>query len=111
MTISEPKRYQPSEWAAGAEGPGTALRFTVVVVNGTEAPYDVVGDYVTLQSGNKEAEQIFDSEKNVTGPPDTKILPDREAKYDIAFQVKNPKDLVMEYQPVDWELTSVIFVS
>jgi hypothetical protein len=95
VTISKPKQFQPSEYAA--MGKGTPLRFTVTVVNKTGAPYKPLMDYITLQSGNAEAEQIFDSENGLNGSPSTTLLEGREAKYDIGFTVKNPKDLVMEF--------------
>ena len=111
VTVSKPKQYQPGQYAAGAEGKGTPMRFTVTVVNNTGDNYEVVGDYVTVQSGNEEASQIFDSEKGLEGQPSTKLIDGREAKYDIAFMVKNPNDIVMEYQPSNYELASALFVS
>lgn len=111
LTVSKPKPFKPSAYAAGAEKPGTSLRFEITVVNKTGKPYEIVGDYVTLQSGNTEAEQIFDSEKGLNGTPNTPVLDGREAKYSIGFQVQKPQDLVMQYQPGDWALNEVIFTN
>lgn len=98
VKVSRPKTFEPGEYAAGAKG-GTAVRFTFTVVNNTDKPYDPSLFYATLQSGNAESEQIFDSENDLEGSPQTKLLPKREAKFDLGFSAKNPKDLVLEVSP------------
>lgn len=103
VKVSKPRKFVAGEWAAGAEEPGTSLRFTITIVNKTGAAYDAGVDYITMQSGNKEASEIFDSENGLDGMPMTKVLDGREATYDIAFHVQKPKDLVMEYQPQGFE--------
>lgn len=110
ITVTEPQPFEPSRYAVSGKG-RDHIRMTVTVVNKTGKPYDVALDYITMQSGNQEAEQIFDSAKGLEGTPTTKVLDGREAKYDVGFTVKNPADLVLEYQPGDWDLDSVIFTS
>lgn len=112
VTITKPKPYQPSEYAYVGERGGKPMRFTVTIVNETGAVFDPSMAYMTMQSGNEEAEQIFDSEAGMNGSPSTKLLDGREAKFDIAFAVKNPADLVLEFEP-DAGLTyeGVLYVS
>lgn len=111
VTIGRPTRFQPSDSAFGAEKSGTPLAFEVTLVNNTDSPYDASCDYVTVQSENREADQIFDHANQFNGPPQTKVLDSREAKFKLGFNVKNPKDLVLEYQPCDYALPSVLFAS
>ena len=109
ITVGEPKPYKPSNSAAG--GGETNVVFTVTVVNGTAAPYEISGDSISVQAGNREAEQIFDSAKGLEGTPTTPVLPGREAEFEVAFNVADPTDLVMAYQPNDYELDPIYFTS
>lgn len=110
VKVSEPRPFEPGESAAAKPGP--AVVFTVVVVNKTGKPFDATLFYITLQSGNEEAPEIFDSEKGIEGSPSTKVLDGREAKWKIAYNVKDPADLVLEVQPdAGVEYASVIYVS
>lgn len=111
VKVSKPKPFKPSEYAA-TTGKGQAIKFTFTVVNQTKKPYDPSLFYATLQSGNTEAEEIFDSENGLEGSPNTKVLAGREAKFDAGYNVKNPKDLVLELSPdAGMEYESAIFTS
>lgn len=109
VTISKPKPFKPSESAAGGEN-GEALKFTVRIVNGTDAKYDPSLFSATVQSGNKEAEQVFDSAKEINGAPSTSVLKGREVEFPIVFAVSDPKDIVMDVAP-DYEHETVTFTS
>ncbi|WZH52917.1 MAG: hypothetical protein PIR53_02730 [Nocardioides alkalitolerans] len=109
VTVSAPEQFQPSEYAF-VEGEGTPLKFTITVVNNTGDNYEPVGDYITLQSGNAEAASIYDME-TLSDTPSTVLLDGREIVYSIGFMAADPADLVMEFQPSDYALDSVIFVS
>lgn len=79
--------------------PATAyLVFDVTVVNGTAEAYEPVVFHATAQSDNIEADQVFDSAK-LPLPPSTPLLPGRESKFQIAFGVSNPEDLVLMVRP------------
>lgn len=97
LTVSKPQKFTPSEYAAADKANGYVM-FEIRLVNKTGKPYDPSLLYATLQSGNEEAEQVFDSEK-LGDDPTTKLLDGRELKYKIAFGVKDPGDLVMEISP------------
>lgn len=97
LTVSKPAPYKPSEYAA-AEKANAYVVFDVRVVNRTGKTYDPGLMYATLQSGNEEAAEVYDSEK-LPEAPSTKLLDGREAKWKIAFAVKDPNDLVLEISP------------
>ena len=63
-----------------------------------------------MQSGNSEADEIFDTEKGLNGTPSTKLLEGRESKFTAGVTVKNPDDLVLEVTP-DFDHASVMYVS
>lgn len=107
VTISAPKSYKPSRWAA-AKKSKYYLVMTVTVLNGTSATYEPAMFHLSAQSGDSESDQVFDSGKGVGGGPDTKLLKGRQAKWKVAFAVQNPKDLVLEVTP-DFEHDSVIY--
>lgn len=108
VTPTVPKSYTPGEYAAGADQFKKNVLFTVTIVNKTGKVYDPTLFSLTMQSGNEEASQIFDSENNLGGSPNTKILNGREAKFKVAFNVANPKDLVLEVRP-GFDYDSVMF--
>ena len=78
-------------------------------MNKTGKPWDPSLISATVQSSNKEGEQVYDSEK-LGDEPSTKLLKGREVKFKIAFGVADPKDLVLEIAP-DFEHESAIFTS
>lgn len=107
ITISEPTPFTSSEWAMPESV--QALAFDIKVVNGTNAPYDPSMETVTAQIGNTEAEEVFDSEQGFEGAPMTKVLPGREIAYKVGFAGSDTENLVLEYQPGDWERGSLLF--
>lgn len=109
VTVSKPKAFKPSEFAAGAEGKHHVV-ITVTVVNKTGKAFDPSLITMTLQSGDNESSQIFDSEHGIKGSPDTKLLNGRQAKFKAAFSVANPKDLVLELAP-DFEHDSALWTT
>jgi hypothetical protein len=95
LSVGKPQKFKPSEYAAVKKAKGH-LRFTVTVVNKSEKPVDLGLTFITAQSSNKEAEQVFDSDKGLESSPDTKLLKGRESEFDVGFGVADPKDVVME---------------
>ena len=116
-SVSEPEPYEPSEYAAGAEGFDHAVIFTVRLVNGTTVPFDPSLTYLTAQSGNVEASEVFDSTEDgitIGGAPMTTLLPGRETEYQVVFAVADPDDIVLELMPgwseaQAWDYQSAIF--
>lgn len=97
ITISTPSPMTSGQWAVPASTEGSA--FTVTLLNGSDAPFDPMMISLTAQSGNTEAEQIFDSENGYSGAPTTTLLPGREARFKVAFATSNPDDIVLEMSP------------
>ncbi len=110
VTVSAPADYKPSKSAAGAKAGVPYLVFTITIVNGTDTPFDPVLFHATAQSGNEEAEPIFDSANKVGGSPSTKVLPGREVTFKIAFSTPTPTDVVLEVSP-SFEHDSVMYAS
>lgn len=110
MTVSAPEPYTRDEYASGGEDAAAHLAFTVTIVNGSDANYDPSLFYATVQSGNTEAEQIFDSANGLNGSPSTAVLPGRETTFKIGFGVADPADLVMEVAP-GFEYDAAIFTT
>lgn len=106
ITVSKPSAMTSSEWAYPESTQG--LAFTITVVNGTGAKYDPSMGTMTVQSGNTEAEEIFDTENGYEGSPMTTVLPGREATYKSAFVGTDTKNLVLEFSP-DFDRGSLIF--
>jgi hypothetical protein len=110
VTVGPPTPYQPSDTSAGAEGAAAVVSFDVTIVNGTPKPYDPAGVYITMQSANTEATEVYDSENGLNGSPSTTLLPGREAKYRVGYGVADPADLVMEVAP-GFEYEAAIFTN
>lgn len=97
ITVGAPEAFTPSEYSV-VTGAAAHLAFTITIVNGSTANVDP-GAYITVQSANAEAEEVYDSESGITGTPSTTLLPGREAVFKVAFGVQDPADLVMEVTP------------
>lgn len=110
LTVAAPKPYKPSQYAAVEGKDKYYVQFTVTIVNKTGKPYDPVLFSASVQSANQEGHQVFDTGTGVEGPPETKILNGREAKFRIAFGVANPKDIVLEAAP-GFEYDSALFTN
>jgi hypothetical protein len=109
VTVGKPTKFKPSEYAYAEKAKGY-LKFTVTVVNKSDKPLDLGLTYITVQSSNKEAEQIFDSENGLESTPDTKVLKGRESEFDVGFGVADPKDVVMELAlQDDFERPSLLY--
>lgn len=111
LTVSKPKAYTPSDSSSAMMSKKFKhfRAFDIVVVNKTSEPVDLSLFHATVQSSNEEGEQVFDYAKGFEGSPSTKLLPQRESKFKIAFGLKDPKDIVMEVTPGMFEYDSVIF--
>lgn len=108
VTVSRPKPFKPGEWSFGGEDFDNHVKFTINIVNDGDKPYDPSLFMTTLQSGNTEADEVYDD--SMGGSPNTKVLPGREVEFTVGYGVQNPKDLVMEVTPEFLE-GSVIFTN
>lgn len=96
ITISEPRKFTPSEYAADRYSSPAFVVMDVKIKNDGEQNFDPIETYASAQSGDKEAEDIYDSEQDIGSPPSTSVLPGRSTSYKIAYGVQDSKDLVVE---------------
>lgn len=95
VTVGKPKEFEPSKWAV-VEKSKRYVKFTVTVVNKSDKPVDIGRTYISVQSRNKEEDQLFDSVSGLKGVPDRKVSKGRAAQFDVGFAVADPKDVAME---------------
>lgn len=96
--VTEPTPYTPTRYASTGKQPENVL-FTIRIVNGSEKKYSPLDLTYSMQSGNREAEEIYDSPKVPGGTPDTTLLPGREVQFESAWNLTDPGDLVFEVAP------------
>lgn len=109
VKVGKPQKFQPTEWASFDKAPAY-VKFKITIVNGTKAAYDASGAFVTVQSSDVEAGEVFDTDGGLDGSPMTKVLPGRQSSYWVGFGVQTPKDIVMDFQ-VDWEHDAAVFTN
>ncbi|WP_328944298.1 DUF4352 domain-containing protein [Streptomyces sp. NBC_00250] len=111
VTVSNPKPFTPSEYAAGHTKGNKAYQVTVVVKNAGKEKFDAVAVMVNARAGQDgvEAEQVFD-EKAGTGFEGT-VLPGKKATVTYVFDApKDAKNLTVEvapgfaYDATQWDL-------
>lgn len=98
VTVSTGKPFTASDTAAPTGGAAGVL-YTITMVNGTGAAFDPSLSSATMQAGNTEAEEIFDSAQGLDGSPTTTVLPGREVEYQIGFEAAGERDVVLEFTP------------
>ena len=110
VTVSAPEPFKPSEYAVTDNADDTYLSFTVTIVNKTGKKYEPALFIASVQSGDREGEQIFDSENGFSGTPSTAILNGRQSTFTIGFSASDAKDIVMEVRP-GFDYDSAYFTS
>lgn len=95
--VSEPKPYRPSQYASTGKQPEN-LVVTIRIVNNGKKRYSPFDLSYSMQSGNREAQEIFDSPR-LEGAPETTLLPGREVEFESGWNVKDSRDLVLEVSP------------
>ena len=61
----------------------------MTIVNNTGDVYEPAVFFTSVQSGDQEADQVFDSENNLTGSPSTAILAGRQSTFTIGAALEN----------------------
>lgn len=95
ITVSKPKAYKPSKWAAIPKKFPHYVIMTVTLKNGTSDPVDAMMWSLSATTGDAQSEQVFDENTEL---PTAKILPGKTLKYKVAFGVKKGKDFVVVVQ-------------
>jgi len=110
VKVSKPAAFTPSDTAAGSDQFDKFVVMTVTITNGSKAKYDPSLFYMTVSSGDQEADQVYDSAQGISGSPSTSVLAGRSVTFKQAFGVKDPKDIVAEVRP-GFDYDSAIFTS
>jgi hypothetical protein len=97
VTVSAPQHFEPSDTAV-ADDAAAYVVFDVTIVNGSEEPWEPIV-ITSVQSGNTEAAEVFDTANGLNGTPSTTVLPGREVTFPIGYGVADPEDLVLEITP------------
>jgi hypothetical protein len=97
LTVGKPKKFQPSEYTALNETQ-RYVKFTITVVNKSDKPLDLGLTYISAESSNEEAHQVFDSGTGLRGPPDSKLPKGQTSTFDVGFGVADTTDVVMEIE-------------
>lgn len=109
VTVSSASAYKPSQFAVCATSHAYVM-YTITIKNSTGAAFDPSFFHTTVQSGQSEGDQCFDSSRGLGGSPSTKVLAGRSVTWKAGYGVANAKDVVMEVTP-DFDHDSVIFAS
>jgi hypothetical protein len=99
VTISGSTPFTPSEYVVTDKPAVAYLSYSVTIVNKTGATYEPTLFSTSVQSGDTEGNQIFDSANGFTGPPSTAILNGRQSTFTVGYGVSNPADIVMQVSP------------
>jgi hypothetical protein len=67
VTVGKPQKFKPSEFAV-VQKSKRYVKFPVTVVNKSHKSIDLGLTYISVQSANKEADQVFDSLIGLKGP-------------------------------------------
>ncbi len=110
VAVGEPTVYEPSSSATGTEPGKTYVVITFTIGNGSDKVYDSAEFRVSVQSGDTEAAQVYDSAKGVVGAPSTQLLVGQETKLSLAFAVPDPAALVVLVAP-GFDYEGVLFTS
>lgn len=76
---------------------GTAIKFTIVLNNSKDESFDPSGMYVTVVSGDSEAEEIYDD--GVGDYPESPLRPGDVRKFTVGFDVQDPGDVTINVSP------------
>jgi hypothetical protein len=110
VAIGKLEPFKPSEFASFRKGDKKFVKFHVVIGNRTNKRFDPNLFSTTAATGDREAEEVFDSSKDLNGSPSTVILPGHTKKFWIGYGVDKGKDLVLEVSP-DFDHEKAVFIS
>ena len=96
VSASVPSEYTPTELAAGAVAGQSAVIFELVLTNNSDSPFDPILVLASASSAGTEASSIFDTSNNVGFPPTTTVLPGGTIKWNQAWSVADPNNIVLE---------------
>lgn len=104
VTVTHEGGAQASQYAVGAEETAGQMRiFDISIKNGTDAIFDPVGAYTTVNYGDngQVAERVFDSEAGYGDMWQGKILPGKKQSLTMAFAIPTdaPSEVLLSVAP------------
>ena len=102
VMIETPTAFTPTEYAAGGEGYEHHVKMKVTIVNDSDAPLDASFTSPTVQSGQREGDEVFDVDNGLEGSPLSSILPGRTVTFESGYGIDDPSDIVAEFAPT-WD--------
>lgn len=103
ISVSQPVTGQASEYAAGGDETGGAIRIlTVTILNGTKKVFDpgMVRADLNYGPNGTAASRVFDSSNNLGAGFEGKILPGKKQVAKLAFGVpKGPQEILVSISP------------
>ncbi|WP_026821067.1 hypothetical protein [Arthrobacter castelli] len=97
VTVTHEGEAKASQYAAGAKETGGQMQvFKITIMNGTDAIFDPVGAYTTVNYGDsgQVAERVFDMDQGYGDMWQGKILPGKKQSLTMAFAV--PTDVASD---------------
>jgi len=110
ITIGKLESFKPSDTAAFDEDDDRFVKFHVTIKNGTKKRFDPSSFSTTASTGDRDAEEVYDSAKGIGGAPESKILPGRSKNFDIAYGIDKGEDFVLEVAP-DYDYEEALYAS
>lgn len=108
MTVGKPVRFTPSEYAAAEKAPAY-VKFKVTIRNTTGGTVELTVTS-SLQSADRDEEEVYDSEKGLEGGPSSKLLNGRSITFTIGYGAHKLNDLVLQIAPT-FDHDDAIFTS
>lgn len=101
VTVSEPKRYTPSDTAATTGGSARFVVVTVTIENQGQKNLNASDFTLAASANGEQADRVFDTANNVAGEPNTVVLPGKKATYRAAFGLTTagPAELQVQATP------------
>lgn len=107
--VGAPQKYRASNTAAGGVDYKYQVSFKITIHNGGTQRFTPMAS-MTVNSGGAEAEQIFDSEKNIGASPTGSLRPGKSVSFFFAYGVNDPKDLDAQLS-IDWNHDPAFFIN
>lgn len=99
VTVGKPEAFTASEHTI-VTGDGEPHRFDVTVKNGTDKPIEAATIIIAVQSGGRQADELFDFEQDLDLPTG-KIQPGKELSYGVAYELADPEDISFDVTVYD----------
>ena len=109
VALSTAHVYKPGRWSAGHDN-AVGVRLEITITNNGSEAFDPSLFLVNASYADQPASQIFDSQNDISGAPQTTLLPGKSIKFPVAFSIpEGPGELQVDVQP-SFSHDSAVFV-